>query len=100
MVSPGDAHVLATAVRANAGAIVTYNLRHFPVTALRPHRLTAVPPDRLLTRLFKREAAALIPLLVQQGVDLHPPRSLGEVLDRLAQDAPRFVADVRAYLAR
>ncbi|MFN8513317.1 MAG: PIN domain-containing protein [Thermomicrobiales bacterium] len=99
-VPPEDGHVLATAVRANAGAIVTYNLRHFPTAALRPHRLVAVPPDRLLVRLFRHEPTTLISLLVRQGADLQPPRDLDAVLARLADDVPHFVADVRANLSR
>lgn len=34
--APGDRHVLAAAVRAGADSIVTFNLKHFPSSALQP----------------------------------------------------------------
>lgn len=43
-----DAHVLATAIRAQAGLIVTQNLRDFPARALGPEGVRAQSPDDFL----------------------------------------------------
>lgn len=48
---PDDRHVLAAASAGRASVIVTWNLKDFPVKALRPHGLAAVSPDDLLTDL-------------------------------------------------
>jgi predicted nucleic acid-binding protein len=95
-VDPKDGHVLAAALQAGAGAIVTYNRRHFPATALAPHSLVALTPDQLLVRLAARDPAALRELLRQQAADLRPPPPVDQLLDRLERDVPRFVALVRA----
>jgi predicted nucleic acid-binding protein len=48
----GDIHVLATAISGSAQAIVTLNLRDFPMRELAPHGLRAVHPDALLYDLW------------------------------------------------
>lgn len=46
-----DRHVLAAALAAGAGTILTMNLRDFPAPALATHSLQAVHPDRFLCEL-------------------------------------------------
>ena len=43
-----DAHVLATAITAQAGVIITLNLRDFPARALGPEGVVAQSPDDFL----------------------------------------------------
>ena len=45
---PKDRHVLAAAVRADAEAIVTFNLKDFPEAALEPYGITPIHPDDFL----------------------------------------------------
>lgn len=45
---PKDRHVLAAAVRASAEVIVTFNLRDFPDSAVKPYDVAAVHPDDFL----------------------------------------------------
>ncbi len=45
---PADAHVLASAITAGAGLIITLNLRDFPNRALAPEAVTAQSPDDFL----------------------------------------------------
>ena len=43
-----DRHVLAAAVRAGAHAIVTQNVKHFPLAALRPYGVELMTADEFL----------------------------------------------------
>ena len=56
---PGDRHVVAAALAAKAGLIVTANLRDFPRRALAPAGLEAVHPDAFLTALWLRAPDAV-----------------------------------------
>lgn len=49
---PGDRHVLAAAIRAGAGVIVTMNLRHFPTEALAQYGIDAQHPDEFVCNLL------------------------------------------------
>lgn len=49
---PADAHVLALAIAAGAGTILTANLRDFPARILAPHGVRAVSPDDFLMQLW------------------------------------------------
>jgi hypothetical protein len=93
---PGDRHVLAAAVQINAATIVTFNLRHFPTSALGPHRVAARSPDVFLMGLYAQDQAGMVRLLTEQGAELQQPRPLAAVLATLEQHAPTFVGHVRA----
>jgi predicted nucleic acid-binding protein len=56
-----DRHVLACAIQCKSELILTFNLRHFPTTALEPWGIEAVHPQDYLLTLFSLE-----PLLVMQ----------------------------------
>lgn len=45
---PDDRHVLAAAMRGACDTIVSFNLRDFPASALKPHRVLAIHPDVFL----------------------------------------------------
>lgn len=47
-----DRHVLAAAIRSQAGVIVTYNLKDFPAEALMPYGVEAQHPDEFVGHLF------------------------------------------------
>ena len=96
---PKDRHVLAAAVQSGAPTIVTKNLRDFPATALASYAITAQSPDRFLQQLFGRNPTALFDVLTAQGAALRHPRTLGALLDTLAQHAPAFAQVVRDYTA-
>ena len=52
---PDDRHVLAAALAAGAGTILTVNLRDFPTLALAPHAVAAVHPDDFLCGLHNAD---------------------------------------------
>lgn len=88
----GDRHVLAAAMQAGAEAIVTFNLRHFPASALEPHGLAVRHPADYLMGLYTAEPQLLIRRLAEIGAvrQIEAP----EVLHRLSRSVPAFVAHV------
>lgn len=72
-----DRHVLAAAIRCGAGAIVTYNLKDFPVANLEPFGVEAQHPDHFLAHLlslapaqFRRAAEQVRQRLRNPPVDI------------------------------
>ena len=49
---PDDRHVLAAAIHSGAQEVVTFNLRDFPDTVLRPYGIRAVHPDVFVEHLL------------------------------------------------
>lgn len=49
---PDDRHVLAAAIKCNADAIVTFNLKDFPNDVLTQYEIEAIHPDDFITDLF------------------------------------------------
>lgn len=49
---PDDRHVLAGAIKCNADAIVTFNLKDFPNDILVQYEVEAIHPDDFITDLF------------------------------------------------
>ncbi len=87
-----DRHVLAAAIRAPASTIVTYNLRHFPPSALEPHTIIAQHPADYLCTLYDAD-----PDLVRSRIrDIAERRKMEllEVLRRLKGPLPRFADHV------
>ncbi len=66
---PKDRHVLAVAVIANAGFIVTANLRDFPVHATAPFGIEAVHPDSFLCDLLDRQPELVLSIIREQSAD-------------------------------
>lgn len=97
----GDRHILAAAVRANAGVLVTFNLRHFPVDALEPYDIEAVHPDDFLLDQFELYGGAMLSGLLIGVVSSYerPPLTVAEYLERLrAAGVPRFADRVERAL--
>ncbi|GAA1447999.1 MULTISPECIES: PIN domain-containing protein [Nocardiopsis] len=97
---PKDRHVLAAAVRANAEAVVTFNLRDFPEPALKPYDLVALHPDEfLLDQLDLHPGLTLDVLEAQAASYRREPTTVPGVLALLERaGAPRFAAEARRHL--
>ncbi len=79
---PADLHVLAAAVRCNAGVIVTYNVRDFPADVLAPLGISAQHPDEFVSHLFDLAPGVVSAAVRDQRAALkNPPRTIAELLD-------------------
>lgn len=87
---PKDRHVAATAVKAGAQVIVTFNLRDF---AELPEGLEAQSPSDFLGHILDLDPRGVIALLRAQAAALkRPPKTFDQLLDGLAKTVPSFVA--------
>lgn len=78
---PGDRHVLAAAVCAQAGVIVTYNRADFPSSALEPYGIEVQHPDEFVRHLFDLSPAAVCQAVREQRAALvQPPKSVPELM--------------------
>lgn len=83
---PGDRHVLAAAVRANAGAIVTYNVKDFPPKVVNPYEIEVIHPDAFLLDLLDLAPVGVIDSISRQAkANRQSPRTVEEILDALSR---------------
>jgi hypothetical protein len=100
---PDDRHVLAAAIRAGVGLIVTYNLSDFPDAVLSEYDIRAAHPDVFLRDLVDRFPQPIVSLLRRQAGSLkRRPMTFEDLLDRLDKKngVPRFVTQVRQLVLR
>jgi len=77
-----DRHVLAAAIRCQAGVIVTYNLDDFPQEVLDPYGIAAQHPDEFLGHLIDLSPSAVCAAVRDQRLSLtRPSLSVRELLD-------------------
>ncbi|HEX9774541.1 MAG TPA: PIN domain-containing protein [Actinomycetota bacterium] len=93
---PKDRHVLAAAVVAEAAILVTFNLSDFPADACDPHGVKAQHPDEFTRRLVTESASGVLDALEEMaGRKTSPPRTVDEIIDRLAQELPSAMRTLR-----
>jgi hypothetical protein len=92
-----DRHVLAAAIRAGAQAIITFNLDDFPESKLAPYNVEAKHPDDFVLDAIDLAPGIVATVIAEQARSLRsPPRSVGELLDTLRDQAiVRSVAKLR-----
>ena len=97
---PDDRHVVAAALRAHAGVIVTANVKDFPRETLEPLGLHVLSPDAFLLDHLELDPEGTITILVQQAADYRrPPVPASHVLNSLTKaGAPEFAAAAGALL--
>lgn len=94
---PGDRHVLAAAIEAGAGTILTFNVKHFPVRALAPFGLVARDPNAFLCDLHEADPEAILAVVDAARLNLSRTAPSGaafiEAVER--QRLPGFAARLR-----
>jgi hypothetical protein len=97
---PKDRHVLAAAVRANAEAVVTFNLKDFAEPALKPYDITAIHPDEFLLDQLDLYPGLTMDVLRHQAASYRRvPNTLPDILVLLERTGvPKFAAEVRRHL--
>jgi hypothetical protein len=96
-----DRHVLAAAVTGHAEVVVTWNVRHFPPGACRPHGITVETPDEFLAHMYVSDPGAVEAALARQVARyVAPPMTVEDLLARHAPRLPHFIAAVRAHRSR
>lgn len=96
-----DRHVLAAAIKGQAEAILTFNLKDFPDSILETFGITAIHPDEFLSDMFELNPSACIKAAQQQRRSLKkPPMHVTEYLDCLQkQKLPSFVLKLKGFEA-
>lgn len=83
---PNDCHVLAAAIVGRCDVIVTFNLRHFPASALSPLGISAVHPDTFLVERLDADEGTFLSCVKRLRERLkNPPRTVDEHLARMAK---------------
>lgn len=81
---PNDRHVVAAAIRAGAQAIITFNIKDFPESALNPFGLEAKHPDDFVLDTLHLAPGALCAAVNEQATALkNPPISRMALLETL-----------------
>lgn len=94
-----DRHVVAAGVKAGVHIIVTSNRKDYPNQALEPFQIQVKSPDEFLMLLFDKAPEKMVQIVIQQAASLRKPaKTLAEVLDDIAAQAPQFAALVRSEL--
>jgi predicted nucleic acid-binding protein len=81
---PDDCHVLAAAIRGNAQAIVTFNLRDFPDHVLERYDIETKHPDEFVLDTIDLAPGAVVKCVSEQSAALrNPPILVPELLGTL-----------------
>ena len=96
---PNDRHVLAAAIHAGAGSVITNNIRDFPTAVLATYGIEAITPDEFLVRLIDENPGAVLATIKRQREHLkNPPRTVDEHLETLEkQNLRKTVAFLREH---
>lgn len=96
---PDDRHVLAAAIRAGAGVIVTTNLADFPKEALAKFGIEAQHPDDFIMHLLDLAPNVVCSAAKKQRESLKkPPMTVEHFLESLErQGLPQTVAVLRQF---
>jgi hypothetical protein len=96
---PDDRHVVAAAIHCGASLIVTFNLKDFPDSAIKPYNLAAQHPDDFIVDLLDLHPAGVLEAAASHRRSLKsPPKTADEYLDTLlAQGLTQTVAVMRQW---
>ncbi|MCJ8295713.1 MAG: PIN domain-containing protein [Oceanospirillaceae bacterium] len=92
-----DRHVVAAAIQTRAEAIITFNLKDFPDSAISQYGVTAIHPDEFINDLIDLNMSIVIEAARRHRASLKkPPFTASEYLDLLQrQMLPKSVSRLR-----
>lgn len=95
-----DEHVLAAAVRADASAVVTFNIKDFPDEALAPLHVDAIHPDTFLLDLLDLAPGRTLDVLRKQVAGYRRPEmDLHDLAGALRRaNCPEFADQLSLHL--
>lgn len=95
----GDRHVVAAAIRSGAGVIVTFNLKHYPESAIARYGIEAQHPDEFLGYQLDLASNLVCAAAKRHRANLKkPPKTVEEYLATLeAQGLAQTVAGLRKF---
>lgn len=95
-----DKHVLAAAIRCNADAIITKNLKDFPADSLKPFAVEAIHPDDFLFNQLTLSTPLFCSAVKRMRLSLKkPPKTAEELLLILRkQELPQTCLALEKYL--
>lgn len=92
---PDDEHVLEAALKSDAQAIVTLNLRHFPTEVCDQFSVDVLDPDTFLINQYDLGSRAVRDILIEQvSATRKPAMTMTQLLDHLRRVAPGFAGTV------
>lgn len=96
---PDDRHVLAAAIRCGADAIVTFNLKDFPESALAPYGLDVLHPDDFIYYQIDMAPSLCCSAIKKQRLALRNPEiAVDDFLAILQkQQLPQTVSKLREF---
>jgi predicted nucleic acid-binding protein len=96
---PNDRHVLAAAIKCNADAIITSNLKDFPESCVAPYQIEIIHPDDFIYYQIDMAAAVCCSSFRDQRMALkNPTMTVDEFLTNLQkQQLPQTVSLLRQY---
>lgn len=96
---PNDRHVLAAAIKGQAEAIITFNLKDFPQEYLGTFDISAIHPDEFLSDMFELNPSHCIKAAQQHRQSLkNPSMNVDEFLGCLQkQKLPTFISHLRTF---
>jgi len=97
---PNDRHVLAAAIKCNADAIVTFNLKDFPKEVLSKYQIEAIHPDDFVCYQIDLSSGKACSVIKAQRKALkNPPLDRESFLAVLQkQQLPQTVSTLKKYI--
>jgi predicted nucleic acid-binding protein len=91
---PDDRHVLAAAIEARAGVIVTFNTKDFPRRVVAQYGITVRRPDAFVLELLARDPEAVHAVARAHRSALRkPPMTVDQYLDQLSRAGLKRTAE-------
>jgi predicted nucleic acid-binding protein len=88
---PGDRHILAAAIHADAKVIVTDNLKDFPENSLAPFDIEVQTPDEFLLYLYDLDQERVANIIIELNASYRKrPEPLSQTIARLSKTVPIF----------